>query len=216
MQCGLELEHNNVLDEDDPAAAWTNAKSGHPETSQLYTPSVPYSSGFTPFSLLLPHSGLKYSVADPCANIYSDGISLTSADDSLALSNLLFGAPVVSSESLGLLSQHPPYGNLQLWETIQYQYSQDNWVQTLGAPEVPVWTAVAQPVISVHDSQCLIYFLTPINLHKIEMEHANDPPNCRSNASQNRPHIYPTINLHSASLPSTIAAESGSTTPALC
>jgi len=140
VQHMLQLEHHNIWGEQDTEGSTTamaNFKPQHVAASQPYIPSVSSGHVFTSSPLLSP---------------------LASADDGfpeLACGTLLSRAPVVTScgENYGLSTHHLPYGNLQFWETIQHRQGQDNWVPTLDASEVSVWTAAAQPIFGVHQSQ---------------------------------------------------------------
>jgi len=158
---GLQLEHNNTRDEPDaeaPTATTANVEIQHSATLQSDIPSRSSGHDFTSPSLLSPHptaSGLKEKQYAVVANIYSSGVPLPSADDgysALAYESLPPGAKVVTSESRGLSTQHPPNDNLELQQTIQNRHGQDYSVLTRDIPEV--WPAMVQPATSVHQGQC--------------------------------------------------------------
>jgi len=152
----LQLEHNiwDEQDTDAPTAATTNVKPQRPATSQSYIPCVPSSNNFKSSPLPPPGSTVsclerkQYGVATPCTNIPSDP-EVT-----------LLSRTRVVSHMHGLSIQYPPNGNSQHRQTTQNRQGQDYWIPTLDAPEVPVWTAVTQPTVGVHPSQCPISFLS--------------------------------------------------------
>lgn len=153
------LAPHNTRVTDGPAMHTANVKLQHPVPSPVSS-----GHGFTSSSFLSPNSTVsnlerkQYAVVPPCTNIYSNSVTLTSANGvpELAHGNLLSGARAATHESFSLSTQHAAYGNLQLGQ------GQDYWIPTLApaAPEVAVWTAMAQPTVHVHQSQCPIHFLT--------------------------------------------------------
>jgi len=169
----LELEHYNIGDEQDtevPVMHTANVWLQHSAISQPYIAPAPSSHDLTSFTLLSP---------------------LTSPDDDfpqLACGNLLSGAPVVTNSH----TEHSPYGNLQLQETIQNRQGQDYWIPgipELHTPEDAVWTGMAQPTIGFHQGQYSIHLHLSIHLtrHRSVV------------ATHGRPHprIHPTITTHS-------------------
>jgi len=166
VQHRLLLEHSNTRDEQDtevPARLTANVPFQYPAALQQYIPSVSPGYTFTSSPLLSPDpvvSSLEqkqHAVVTPYTNFYSDRVPLASADDysNLAPGNL---PRMITSESHGLSTENPPYGNLQIQETIQNPQGQDYWVPTLDTPEV--WTVMAQPTIGVNQCQCSNRFLT--------------------------------------------------------
>ena len=150
----LQLENNNTRDEQDTVPS-THVNLQRLAFSQSHIPVVSSGYDFTLPPLFPPDSVVpgperkQYATIYP--NIYTNGASLALANDSLpgfTPRNLLSGAQAMNSKSLDSSTQHPPYDNLQLQETIPNWQSQDYWIPPLNTPEV--WPAP----IGVHQRQC--------------------------------------------------------------
>jgi len=165
-----QLEHHSIRDEQDtkaPSGPTANVKLQH-RAAQPYIPlksvSPAHDSTSPPLlshdSTVLSPKQAQHSVVAPSTSTYSNRVPLSLADNDspqLVCGNLLSG--VVTRETLGLPTQHAPYSNLQLQETIQNRQGQDYWIPTLNRDTPEVLQAMMQPTIGVHQSLCSICIL---------------------------------------------------------
>ena len=154
VQHRLQFEYNNIRDGQHTGAP---VKLQYHATSQPYIPLKFDSSSHnvTSSSLRPTVSSLEWqqhAATAPCTTMDPSGGLSASADAGflhLTHRNPLPWAREVTGDSIGLLTQYPPYGNLQLQETTQDRH---DCIPTLGAPEVNYWTAMAQSTVGVPQS----------------------------------------------------------------
>ena len=180
VQRRRQLGHSNIQDQQptgcpDPAND-VNLQQSETSPSCIRLEPVSYSHGFTLSPFLQPGRaflGLERKHYSPCPETYSNSMLLTSAGDGFPEENPFSG--VITGESHGLSTHNLTYDNLQVQEAIQSQHGEDHFIPMLDAPKDPVWAAMEQSIIDVHQGQCSISFSDSMALRKVRTTQADNP-----------------------------------------